>query len=1093
MLQHLKFKLLKALPRKHRGVVHKVLFNPHKQRVLLGIVALYATVISLIGYGLLNQPVDESSAYYPAELVAALRVQDTDSLEAQKPVTFELTLQNSSPNESINNVNLRLLSTSDALQWNEVTSNESGELYQVDADRVQLSSLAAGERSTYTLAGDIINKNLDSVSILGKLTYATPQGAKRADTNREFLALNPSVDPDITNYLSLGSDSQTYQAGQAVSLVLSKNGVLESDIEGKVFVSNRSSQEVVASENCNLSDTDTCTINVTNLKPGAYSALFSDTDNQLFSQISQFEVLGGSDGFVPDEDTTLFTGFGPASINGTAYVYATGVAGNNGLDTTNNQCVFDITRNGETVSTINSSVNANNDCIAKVVSSSLPEDGIYTVSLRESSKTVDVAFAKKTAGLLTLKNNTTFLDQEKPVEIVIENVTDQYNEPLDGEKATVHILHSNSGESEEIKSLDGESLRVKAGKFSASVPSNYFIEGGSYYIYVSLEDGKQTDTIKLNFNSNEAGHTSSGVIVNNYDSLRIGQPIEVTVSGVKDKNGNTITSGDCGVEVYTTGDAVDPLFVSGTINSGNCKATIGGDLITTSGPSLISLSGRNINTDIAQSRQISIKPGVVDNYGFLNLEYESARIGYANNLIIGPVTDIYGNTTNANNLTLAVVKENKIIHQVEDITATNGFAELVIPSSVFEGEEGDELNFNLVNGESGQNIISRPITIIDDEMRLILPYIPEQMSSDENVKAEFGGLQVEEEFACSLQYIRSDIDYAFASSTYLVETDSCEFDYELTQYRNNSQALIKLEAGDKVFHKVVTNVSGEAANLFTIAPEIKVDSRDELQMRLHTSPIIDQQGLAVTEGALRFDYNGKVIEAPIMNGLATIEAPASLFDSKDIKEIGRDKYLDLDISAKASVLSISQTNNLEIFLNDNDIADDIDAANLIEGRNIIKSGDLGMFAFETESCNAILTSSLGGSQIAQSHYQDDTCYVQVTTPTGEYAITFEENGYRMAEYVYQSVDTTVPEVEWCFESPCKLVVNGSVNTAIEATLFDGDKEYRFDTGEELSNELFVEQNGLNPLKNYRVEVSFEDSEGHNHVVAGSILGELLIK
>ncbi len=1091
MFEKKKNDLLKALPRQHRGVIHKVLFNPHKQRVLLGVVSLYVMIAGLIGYGLLNQPRDESSAYYPAELVAALRLDADSNLAIDEEVTFELTLQNSSPNESINNINLNLLSTSDSLQWNSLVSNESGAEYAVETSQTQLNSLSAGQRSTYTLAGTILNKNLDSVSVLGKLTYQTPAGNLIADTNREFLALNPAVDPDLTNYLSLGSDSQTYQPGQPVALTLSKNGVLKNDIEGKVFISSRSSQDIVANENCNLSDTETCLINVVDLRPGAYSAMFVDEDNQLFSQISQFEVLGSSSEFNPDEDADLFVAFGPASVNGVAYVYARDVVDSNSVPQTSNVCSFTALRNGETVANFSSAVNSNRDCIARVSSSQLPEDGIYTLSLDGTGKTVDIAFAKKTAGLLDLKNNTTFLDQEKSVDLEISEIKDQYNEPIADTSATIHLLHYNTGSSEEIKSIDGLGLTTKAGTFNASVPSKYFSQGGLYYAYAKLEDGKQSDTIQLNFTSNEAGLTSSGVIIENYDSLQIGQPIEVTVSGVKDKNGNTITGGDCGVEVYTAADAVDPLFVSGTISSGNCKATISGDLVTSAGPALISLSGRNINTDISQSRQVTIKPGVPDNYGFLNLEYESPRIGFANNLIVGPVTDIYGNTTSTNDLTLAVVKEDQVVMQ-EAISVVDGFAQVIIPSSIFEGEEGDDVFFNLVDNNTGANIISRLVTIIEDEMRLILPYIPAEMNSDENVKAEYGGLQSEEEFACSLQYIRSDIDYAFASATYLVETDTCEFDYELKQYRNNPQALVKLEAGNRTFHKVVKNIAGDAANLFAITPEVKVDSRDEIQLRLHTSPIVDQQGLPVESGALRFDYNGKVIEAAITNGLATVDAPATLFDSKDIKSIGQDRYLDLDLNAKASVLSIAQTNNLEIFLNDNDVAEELDQADLVEGRNIVKAGDIGMFAFETDSCSALVTSVKGGSLIAQSHYQDDICYVQVNTQAGEYAITFEENGYRMAEYAYSSVDTTVPEVEWCQEGPCKLVVNGSVNSIIEATLFDGDNEYRFDSGE-LSNELFLEQNGLNPLKNYRVEVQFEDSEGNQHVVANSILGELLIK
>jgi hypothetical protein len=1083
---------VKRLERNVRGMVYKLLHHHHKKRLVAGVFGVWILVTLLVSIGLINQSSGTSSANYPAELITALKINDNQELVVDNNINFTITLQNSSPNEGIAEISMILLSTANSMEWNSLKNNEDGEVFAIDPSYTKIDYLGAGERATYNLTGKILDKKIESISTMAKFNYRTKDGLKKTDTNREFLPLTERVNPDISQYLSLGSDAQNYSQGQSPVISVSKNGVLNKNIQGKIFVTDRLEKDIVANENCSLVDKDKCDAIIANLKTGSYSAMFFDEKNNIYSQIVQFEIVGNSTAFTPAENSRLDLPFGPISINGTAYIYVKKVVNENKKVLGNETCEFVISKNGTVVTTIPVVIGSNRDCILRLNSSQVPNEGLYQIALKGTQKITTMSITNKTAGLIELKNNTLVLSQDKPVKLSLEKIINKNNEPISNTKAILYLLHNATGEAQEIKTLNSSLLSVEQGNLNIELPANYIKNGGLYSAFIKLEDGQQSDTISLNFSDKSIGLTNSGILIKNYDKLRIGEPIEVMVAGIKDRGGNIISSGDCGLEVFTRQDSVEPIFVSGVISDGNCNAVISGNLITSSGPVLISATGGAIKNDIEQSRQVYVQSGAPTNFGLLNLEYEPARVGYTNKLIIGPVTDIFGNTTNANDLTLAFIKDDKVVHQEEDLSVIDGFYEGIIPSSVFNGKEGDTLIVSLINQKTGEQLSSKLITLIEDEDRFILPNFPEKINSDENIKIQYSGTGSKDEFACNLQYFRSDIDYTFSSSTYSPINDSCEFDYDLNQYRNNSLALIKLTAKDKIFHKVVANTPGEPANLFNLSPEVRIDSREELQLKFLTSPLVDQQGLAVEKGKVKFEYNGKVVESEIKKGFSSIYSPATMFDKKDIKEIGNDIYLDLDINAKASVISIAKNNNLEVFLNDHDIAQKLDTAELYKGTNIVSSKDFEILQFKTDHCSAIQSSSVIGSQSALTHYQNGICYVQTKSTAGNYILTFERDGFLLSDYDFKVVDYSVAKVEWCTGTPCKISVNGGISSLIEATLYDDEKEYRF-SSEEIGNTVTIEENGINPLKEYKVKISFKDSNENTHEIYSTVLGEYLIK
>jgi len=76
-------------------------------------------------------------------------------------------------------------------------------------------------------------------------------------------------------------------------------------------------------------------------------------------------------------------------------------------------------------------------------------------------------------------------------------------------------------------------------------------------------------------------------------------------------------------------------------------------------------------------------------------------------------------------------------------------------------------------------------------------------------------------------------------------------------------------------------------------------------------------------------------------------------------------------------------------------------------------------------------------------------------------------------------------------SKCHMIqVKAPTTSNIEATIFDGDNQYKF-KGKELDNIVEIKQNGLNPLKEYLVEVSYLDLDGKKISNYNTILGEKL--
>jgi hypothetical protein len=83
-------------------------------------------------------------------------------------------------------------------------------------------------------------------------------------------------------------------------------------------------------------------------------------------------------------------------------------------------------------------------------------------------------------------------------------------------------------------------------------------------------------------------------------------------------------------------------------------------------------------------------------------------------------------------------------------------------------------------------------------------------------------------------------------------------------------------------------------------------------------------------------------------------------------------------------------------------------------------------------------------------------------------------------------------IEWCTSKPCSINVIGSTQGKEKAILYDGENQYSFENNE-TNTGIKIEQNGLSPLKEYRIELHYNDFNGNEVAQTNTISGEYLVK
>jgi hypothetical protein len=1085
-------------PRRHRNILSKILHNPKKRQVIVSILSIYTLVGGLVAFTMFSQTEKPAAAYEPALISTTIELREDKEFAIGDTINVNLTLQNTSSEQSINDVDLELLSTKNIIKWNKVeytNKDISTKNFLINNDHTKLDLLSSGERSEYTASGTLTDNSIPLSTVIGKIAFTNQEGAQNFTTNKILVTAKESK-AALNDTLELKSDKNVYKLDEKINLTIAPQGdtVIESlkDTVGKVYVTNKATKEIVQEDTCTIDETNTCLDTLNGLPVGKYSSVYITKDNKKISLLNQFEVLGKGGEFQPDSNATIEFPFGEKSINGIVAVYARKVVSLNNTIKTGDSCNFEILKDNKTITNTKTQVDSDGSCHTMLNAVQVPDNGIYSIKLAGTNQQKDVSFVKKGDKFITFENKNLVLAKNKPVTFEAKNIQSLSTTPgpLNDTKAMIGLLHQATGEYQEINNANGEVFKVNGGNFNITLPGQSFIKGGLYSIFMKTEDGQTSDFITISLDDKEIGFSSSNILVDSPDNLRIGKTIIFKVQGLTDRNGNLISAGECGADVYTTTSSTTPILAKGEIKDGVCSAKLDQDKITQEGPILVSFTGDDITSKINQSRQFIIKAGDANNYGYLNLEYEPAREGYANNVIIGPVTDKKGNLVSVLNKKLVIKSGDQVLKEITSVNIQNGFAKISVPASTLIKGEITMVLYD--NDEAATVLITKTITAISTEEKLYLPAFPTTINSNEKIKVTMNNIpNADENTECNLTFIRSNIDYFDGSGKYNVEKKQCTVEFDLDTFRANATALLRFQTGDLTYSNTVTLESGEASNLFAITPQIQQATKNEINLTMLTSPIVDKQGKPVANGKVKIQYNGKIEELAIKNGLAKLEVEASKLDSKDINTKLDQKFLDLNINSKAGIGSISKTNNLSIFLGKKDIASH---KNIIKPRfaqTQIEAKMTYIFGFNSSVCDVNIVNSDNKATAAKTHQQGDICYVQVQADEGDYTLSFEENGFEKYGFELKATPQTA-KVNWSENKPVNIEVIGETKGGEEVVVYDGENQYKFENKENNSG-IKVQQNGLNPIKDYLAEIKFKDKEGNSVSHFKTLSGEKINK
>lgn len=1069
--------------------------SPRKKILATSVIAIYLVASGLLGLFIYNQKNrNDALASSVAEMTTSLRFVSEKQFVAGDKVEVVLTMQNTSITESVEKISLAMLSSQESVKWTKAENKSTGEeVSPIQNSNFNFKNLSFGERSEYLISGTYQSNNLDFLTILGRIQYKNSTGNLEVDTNRIYTNLNPSAKSN-SMLLSLTSNKEVYNKSENATLTLAgpaSDITLKSELKGKIFINKRNSSEVVASFDCIPESTGQCQFSTSSLAVGDYSSFFISQDNTQNSNILWFSVKGNTTNnvsIVPLEQTNLVFPFQSSSVNGLVPVIAQRVISQNQSPDNSLPCIFEVIKEDKTVVSIQAQVQDDRSCRTEISTDQVGGAGIYKIKLANSNLEKDVAFSIKPLSLMTLENLTPNSLKNQDVSLKISGVKDETSNPIVLDNLKLKIYQKQLGTIQEISSINGEKLKISNGEFSTIVPGSNFANTGNYLVYAETEGARVSDFVSINFNSTDIAFSNSGIIVDDYSKLRVGENVNLKLTGVQDKQGQPVANGNCKANFYTPGSGPTAATIDGEIKNGVCNVLLTEGKINKAGPVLISFDGGNSSTSINQSKQIQLAPGNASNFGKINLEYQPAIIDYANTAVIGPVTDKYGNPTNSfnNQLTIASV-DGEALKQVTNISIINGFAKILIPASTVKSE------FSLILKDSLQKeLLSQNFTATENTTTLTVPNIPDQVKNDSsiNVGVRYTGEQSIEN--CTLKFIKNDKEFLEQQIPYDNEKQICQTDWVVNQYRDVDQALVQIIAGDNVYSKIVKLTAGEAGNVFTIHPEIKFNKQKEMEISLLTSPIVDTKGLPIKSGEVKWLYNGKIEKTKIENGFSKLSVLANKLESRDIRNNSGERFLDLDLNVTASISSVGQTNNVGIYLGNYDIATNKEIFNISSGSDYVSSKYNKVVAFEAQSCEAFILSNNFTSNIAKSHMQGNLCYVELKGQIGDNTLIFENNGFTVGSFNYR-VGEAIQEVEWCTDtdSKCNTIhVKSPANSSLEATIYDAEKQYKF-KGEELDNSVKIKQNGLNPLKGYLVEINYLDLDGKKVTTYNTIVGEKL--
>ncbi len=1075
-------------------------FRRHKgQKLILVIIGIYSLVGFIIGsFIFFNRNDDTASASQASNITSTIRFNKSDKLSVGESAEIFLTLQNTSITKPVKDITLEFLSSKESIKWNKMVLNGTNneKIVPVKNNFFKINDLTPGQRLEYIIEGNLIDDNLDIITIVGRINFLNENGFQNIETNRIFSTLKIN---NRNNFkpLSLKSSKETYNQSEEIILSLQSgndNFSLDEKIEGKIFLNNRNNGQLISSFDCLPKEKGFCDVNLKTLEVGKYSAIFKNNDNTIYSEIIWFEVTGktAEPVLIPSESSNLEFPFKNQSYNGMVPVIAKRVISLNKSPDNSPDCIFEVIKDNSVISRTSSPINSDRSCRAELSGNKFNQgDGIYKVKLANTNLQKEISYIQKGEGLLNLELSSQVNEKSQNVEIKLNNVLNTEGKLVENDQGTLYIYNSSYGDLQKITLLNNQKIEIINGSLIVNIPGSYFQNSGNYLIFLNFVSGKKTDFLVLNLNDKDFGFVNSGVFVNDYSNLRIGRDISFELRGITAKDNSIVKEGDCIANFYAVNSTNIPVSTNGQIKDGICKIVLSKNKITKAGPLLISFNGNNIINSINQSRQLNILPGDPVNYGNLNFEYEPAKRGYANSLLIGPVVDSFDNLASDFNTKVSIEDaKGNIINTINNIKIIDGYAKIPIASSILNQQESS-LIFNLKD-KNDNKLSTKELKILDDKNPLYLPAVPNKLSNNEAIKINYQTIKNDFD-KCTVKIYRTKDK--FVENSFDFKENECNIVFDLTQNRDAKKILVELTAGNNKYNSILELTSGDASNVFTISPLVRFNKSKELEIFLLTAPLVDKYGMPVENGQIKWKYNGKIYVGNINEGFGQLPILATDLENKDIRNVFNQRFLDLDLDVSSGTTSFNQTNNISLFLGDYDISRNQTEFKILEGSNYISTETPYIFKIKTEFCNVININNEFNITNLKTHTIGSDCYIQVQTDKiGKNKLIIENNGFEYGSFQYYS-DINKEDIDWCKEkenNKCYLIqVLSTLNSKVEAIIYDQDKQYKFYSND-LENIVEIRQNGLNPLKEYLVEVNYINSNNQKIIQYRTIIGEKLI-
>jgi hypothetical protein len=196
-----------AAPRASRNLISKILHSPKKRQILVSVLSIYTIVGSLVALTLFSRSDQNSSAYQPALVTSAIRVESDKDYGRDDIIEMKLTVQNTSATEAIKDISLDMQSTKNAVKWSKVeykAGNTVLKSFPVDNNKSTLDLLTSGERIEYSMEGKLDQTDLQYATVIGRISFTNAEGLQSFSTNRILLKAKNILanQPEVLNLTS---------------------------------------------------------------------------------------------------------------------------------------------------------------------------------------------------------------------------------------------------------------------------------------------------------------------------------------------------------------------------------------------------------------------------------------------------------------------------------------------------------------------------------------------------------------------------------------------------------------------------------------------------------------------------------------------------------------------------------------------------------------------------------------------------------------------------------------------------------------------------------------------------------------------------